>query len=194
MPIIAAALSLASTFAPKLIGLISGPKAETVAQTVVNTAQAITGTSTPEDAGAAMQKDPALALKFQQSADALAETIIHEQGNTMRAAINADKDNPQTTRPKIALLFAWVTAISVLLLLGAIAYAVATDRADMLDKVGNAWPLIAAALVPIVRCIQAYFGILRDEHANKLSAGNGQAPAAAMGAIASIVSAIKGNG
>lgn len=65
LPLIQAAWALAE-FAPKLIGLLKGPKAEEAAATVVNAAQVLTGTATPDDAVAAVRLDPALQLQFQQ--------------------------------------------------------------------------------------------------------------------------------
>ncbi|WP_293042284.1 hypothetical protein [Paraburkholderia sp.] len=52
-------------FAPMIAGWLGGSKAENVAQKVVGVAQAVTGTSTPDAALAAIQANPDLAMQFQ---------------------------------------------------------------------------------------------------------------------------------
>lgn len=59
------AMALAQ-FAPQIIGLIGGSKAESIAEHVVGIAQTVTGASTPKDALKAIQADPAVALEFQR--------------------------------------------------------------------------------------------------------------------------------
>ncbi len=65
--LITAAVGLASEFAPKIVGWLAGDKAEETAEKVVETAKAITGTSTPEDALQALKNDPELALKYTEA-------------------------------------------------------------------------------------------------------------------------------
>lgn len=62
--LVTAALGLAAEYAPALIRHLAGDDAAAVAQTVVDTAQAITGTSSPDEASAALRADPALAMQF----------------------------------------------------------------------------------------------------------------------------------
>lgn len=65
IPIVSLALRLAQ-FAPQIIGLVSGAKAEEVATQVVGIAQTVAGADTPDAALAAMQRDPDVALQFQR--------------------------------------------------------------------------------------------------------------------------------
>lgn len=70
IPLIPIAMQLAQ-FAPSIIKLLSGSdKAEEVAGKVVEVAQAMTGTSTPQAAVAAMQADPQKMLDFQLAVSA----------------------------------------------------------------------------------------------------------------------------
>lgn len=70
LPLIPIAMGLAQ-YAPGIIRLLTGSdKAQDVAQAVVGVAQAVTGSSTPEGALAAVQLDPEKALAFQ---DAMAQ-------------------------------------------------------------------------------------------------------------------------
>lgn len=54
-------------FAPTIAGWLGGSKAQDVAQKVVGIAQAVTNTSNPDQAVAAIQNDPAMAEKFQEA-------------------------------------------------------------------------------------------------------------------------------
>lgn len=63
-PLVLAALKIAAGFAPQLLESAAGPE---VASKVVEIAQAVTGTTAPEPALAALQADPAKALEFQQA-------------------------------------------------------------------------------------------------------------------------------
>lgn len=59
-------LAIASEFAPSIIKYFTNSDtAATVAGQVVDIAKTVTGKSTPEDAHAALQADPALAIQFQ---------------------------------------------------------------------------------------------------------------------------------
>jgi len=80
--------------------------------------------------------------------------------------------------------------MSVIMLMASVSVAIINSDSYMLEKIGYAWPVIAAALVPMVEVLRAYFGILKQEHADKLAVGNGHPPVG--GAIASIVKAFKG--
>lgn len=182
---ISAAISLATMFAPKLIGLIAGPKAADIAATVVNTAQAITGTSTPDAAKVALEQNPEMAVKFQQAANELEATIFKERGETMRAAINADKDNPHTTRPKIALGSFHLVAFVTLTVVSMWAVAVLRGDAAMVKEIVAGWPWLVAIIAPFVGFLNAYFGILRKEKADKLAAGTGQAPSSGIARVIS---------
>jgi hypothetical protein len=67
LPLIALAISLASKFAPSLIGkLTKSDKAEQVAEKVIGFAKAVTGQDNPEDAVKTIEANPELALQFQR--------------------------------------------------------------------------------------------------------------------------------
>ncbi|WP_338911902.1 hypothetical protein [Mycetohabitans rhizoxinica] len=77
------ALALAQ-FAPQIAQWIGGSRAEQVAQKVVTIAQTVTGTSTPEQALAAIQANPELAYQFQES-------IVESQVELQRIAAELEK-------------------------------------------------------------------------------------------------------
>ena len=67
-PLIPIAIKLAADYGPGLLKALTGSeKAAEVAAQVVDVAQAVTGTSEPEKAAAAIQADPVLAIQFQQA-------------------------------------------------------------------------------------------------------------------------------
>ncbi|CBW77427.1 unnamed protein product (plasmid) [Mycetohabitans rhizoxinica HKI 454] len=71
-------------FAPQIAQWIGGSRAEQVAQKVVTIAQTVTGTSTPEQALAAIQANPELAYRFQES-------IVESQVELQRIAAELEK-------------------------------------------------------------------------------------------------------
>ena len=71
-------------FAPQIAQWIGGSRAEQVAQKVLTIAQTVTGTSTPEQALAAIQADPELAYRFQ-------ELIVESQVELQRIAAELEK-------------------------------------------------------------------------------------------------------
>jgi hypothetical protein len=77
------ALALAQ-FAPQIAHWIGGSQAEQVAKKIVNIAQTVTGTNTPEQALAAIQGNPDLAYRFQES-------IVESQVELQRIAADVEK-------------------------------------------------------------------------------------------------------
>jgi hypothetical protein len=67
IPLIPIAISLATKYAPGLIGKLAGNNAEKVAEQVIGVAQAITGTSTPQEANNIINNNPEIALKFKEA-------------------------------------------------------------------------------------------------------------------------------
>lgn len=73
---VAAALSLASQFAPSIVKYFTNSDtAGAVAEHVIGIANAVTGTQTPEDAVDALKLDPALALQFKTAVMASAADL-----------------------------------------------------------------------------------------------------------------------
>lgn len=85
------AISLASKFAPSLIGHLMGDKAEAVAEQVIGIATNITGAADGDAAAKILSTDPAAALQFQQAANSL--TISLEQEKTKQLQIQLGEVN-----------------------------------------------------------------------------------------------------
>lgn len=62
--LIAIALEIAKLAAPKIVGALAGDKAEAVAERVVDMAQEVTGTASPDLALAKLKADPNLVMQF----------------------------------------------------------------------------------------------------------------------------------
>ncbi|UUX38893.1 hypothetical protein NTJ56_08845 [Burkholderia contaminans] len=92
MPLIPIAMALAQ-FAPMIAGWLGGSKAENVAQKVVGVAQAVTGTSTPDAALAAIQADPNLAMQFQMKIVESQVELAQIAADVTKAELAADTAN-----------------------------------------------------------------------------------------------------
>lgn len=68
LPIAGLAITLASKFAPDLLGKIAGDKAGKVAEQVVDLARTVTGEEEPDKVEAALAEHPELAHEFQMKA------------------------------------------------------------------------------------------------------------------------------
>jgi len=121
---------------------------------------------------------------------------IHESGATLRAAIDADVNNPQTTRPYIAKGSFQVVAFAICSVVAIFCFGVAMNRPVMVKAITNGWPFILSVISPLVVLLRAYFGVLREEHKNKLAAASGNHDALGLsglsGAVTNIIKAVKG--
>ena len=114
---------------------------------------------------------------------------IKESHSTVRAMLEADNANPHSTRPRIALGAFYVIAITDILAVSMWAYGVGAGDDAMVKTVMEGWPFILAVNAPLVLLLQAYFGVLKTEHKNKLDAANGSSvPSGITGLISSLIS------
>jgi len=177
------ALALVSQFAPSIIGMLAGKKAEERAEAVVDVAKRITGAATPDEALKTIENNPELAVQFRRQAVQLEEAWLKEQAAVFQTIFANEKDNPHTTRPKIAWCSFQILAAGTMIVLGLWGYAVGVENKDMVKTVMDGWPFVVAVLAPFVALLRAYFGILRDEKKAHLQAGTGQPVQSGLGAI-----------
>ncbi len=91
--IIAGAIKLAEEFAPSLIKSLTGSdKASEVAGKVVEVAQAITGTGTPDEALSALKADPNKVLEFKQAMSTLEVDVLRAELADLADARKRDSD------------------------------------------------------------------------------------------------------
>lgn len=136
------------------------------------------GDLSPADQAAIMEKDFDV------------EIVKVQEGNaSVRAMLDADTKNPHTTRPYIAKQAFHVIAFSVVMMVGGWGYGIAGDDEKMVAAIVDGWPFVLAVLAPLITLLQAYFGVLRTEHKNRLDAAGGESKPSG---IAAIIAAFRG--
>ncbi len=122
--------------------------------------------------------------------DSLAARLsqLELQASTTVAMLNAEAQSTHTTRPRIALGAFHVVATVTLVVVSMWAVAIMRGDVKMLSAITEGWEFVLAAIVPFVGWLNQYFGILRDEHRNRLDAANGSIPARG---LAGLVAAFK---
>jgi Holin of 3TMs, for gene-transfer release len=172
---ISIALGLAQ-FVPGVIRWISGDdsKAAAVADQVIGVAKTVTGKDSGQDALAAIQADPALALQLQQSWMAHEVAILQEETKqlgeinaTMRAEAASGDAYVRRWRPT----FGYAVALTWTATMGAVSWAIVTQPMQA--------PAIIAALVntsPIWGIALAVLGVavVKRSHDKAGSAGSEQ--------------------
>jgi len=130
-------------------------------------------TATGSDLGSAVASLPAAQrtslLEKQFDAEI---TQIRESYETIRAMLDSDAKNPQSTRPYIAKHSFHVIALVVIAVIALWSYAVGSENIEMTQAVMDGWPFVLAVVAPFVVLLRAYFGILKNESANRLDAAN----------------------
>jgi len=114
-------------------------------------------------------------------------TQIKESYSTVRVMLESDAKNPHSTRPYIVKHSFHLVAIISLIVIIMWAYGVGTDNDVLVTAVMDGWPFVVAIISPFVVLLKAYFGILKQEHKNKLQAAGGITPEPIKG-IAGIIS------
>ena len=98
---------------------------------------------------------------------------IKESHSTVRTMLESDAASPHTTRPKIAYQAFQVVGTTTLITISLWAYAVATGNDKMVKTVMDGWPFVLGVVAPLVILLHAYFGVLKQEHKNRLDAAGG---------------------
>lgn len=111
---------------------------------------------------------------------------VKSAGDALQTMLVQDALTPQSTRPKIAWWsFVTVSLISVIFVL-IYGYAVLSREPEMVTAVNDGWVMIVAIVAPFVVWLNAYFGVLKQEQANKLNASQGM-PVDAGGIISELL-------
>lgn len=124
---------------------------------------------------------------YEKELDVSIEQIRQTHGS-LQAMLASEAISQHTTRPKIALGSFRVVSFAIIVAISAWAYGVVTGDAKMIDSVTDGWPFIAAVVAPLVTLLWAYFGVLKQEAKDKLTAASGSGePPGIVGAIASVL-------
>ncbi|AAQ96558.1 hypothetical protein [Vibrio phage VP16C] len=120
---------------------------------------------------------------------------IKQSHDTLRTMLNADKDNPQTTRPWIAkwafVFTALFSGVVGLVIIVAYAYAVYRQDVELVKAIVDGWPFVLGILTAVTGTfsllLRAYFGVLTKEHENRIGAATGRyKPSAISGLLAAM--------
>jgi hypothetical protein len=114
-------------------------------------------------------------------------TQIKESHSTVRVMLESDAKNPHSTRPYIAKHSFHVIAFAVVVAVSIWGYGVWTKDSTLVKAVVDGWPFILAVIGPFVILLRAYFGVLKNEHKNRLDAAGGKSTPSG---IAGIISAL----
>ena len=68
-------------------------------------------------------------------------------------------------------------------------YGVYKAEKEMVETIVNGWPFLLAAIAPLVVLLHAYFGVLKQEHKDRLNAADTKptTPGGIVGLISSLV-------
>lgn len=146
----------------------------------------------PADATGEQVRNAAESLPPQQRAQLLEKdfdveiTQIKESNETLRVMLQADAASTHTTRPKMALGSFHLVAIVTIAIAAGWLYAVFQSE-NPLKQIVDGWPFILALTGPFVTIMHGYFGILKQEHRQRLNGGAEQSTPSGLGGILSAV-------
>lgn len=100
-------------------------------------------------------------------------TELKETNHTLRTMIESDAKNPHSTRPFIAKWSFITIAFCCVVLVITWAYGVWADKQDIVKAVNDSYMFVLSVTAPLATLLYAYFGILKQEHKNRLDAVNG---------------------
>lgn len=161
LPLLPIALSLAGQFAPEIIKHFGGgATAEVVAGQVIDIAKTVTGQDTAENAAAALQADPAAALRFRS--DVLAADVDLEKAYLGDRQNARDRDVKMRQAGQNNRRADYMVLLDVIGLVACLAV-LALFRADMPGEV-----------VALLSSIASIFGLcLRDAHQFEFGSSRG---------------------
>jgi len=115
-------------------------------------------------------------------------TQIKESNSTLRAMLESDAQNPQSTRPYIAKNSFHVVAFAVIVSVSIWSYGVLSDNDELVETVMSGWPFILSVIGPLVTLLWSYFGIIKQEHKDRLNAASGNdAPSGLTGILSALM-------
>ncbi len=175
--------TMVASVAPTLGTILGGPVGTIVGAAGSMLASALDVEETPEAVATAIKNDPDAMTKIKQiEADKAVElkrleeqtTQSYYQGQAAVYEAQAKADG-QSTRPKIALIMAWMLVIPYVLIGVALGWAIYSDPTVISDM----WTVLAAYLGIPLTVLKMYFGELRREQGQRL----GTAPTSVIGTL-----------
>lgn len=152
--------------APKLGGLLLGPTGAIGGQLL---ASLFGSEPTPEKVQQAINADPNAVMKIKE----LEATKFQQEVDLVKTMLTSDAITPHSTRPKIAYQSFQLIAFSIVIILFGWLIAIINGDITLLTTINDSWVFVGTITSPLVIILHAYFGVLRDEQANKLNSANG---------------------
>lgn len=100
-------------------------------------------------------------------------TEIKESHATVRAMLESDANNPQSTRPYIAKQSFHVIAFTIIVTVSIWAVAIWRKDAESIKAITDGWPFVLSVLGPLVGLLWNYFGKIQIEARERLNAASG---------------------
>jgi hypothetical protein len=191
-PLIPIAISLASKFAPALLGKLFGDDAEKTAKKVTDVAQIVTGAVTPQEAQAVIEQDPEVAAKFQERMKELELEFYREDTarfkeihETIRTELSSKDTFARRWRPFYGYCVAGSWILMFVTLFAGFIYGMTQDK---LDTIISAYSELAAAVVPLwgIALTVLGYNIRKRSQDKEVAAGEKE-----QGLLASMIQAIK---
>ncbi|WP_417448343.1 hypothetical protein [Idiomarina abyssalis] len=113
-------------------------------------------------------------------------TQIKEENATLRAVIESDINNPQSTRPYIAKQSFHLLALVTIIVAAMWGYSVIVENDLMTTAIMDGWPFIATLLGTFATVLLRYFGAIQKEQKQRLDAAGGISPSGFVGAVKSL--------
>jgi len=114
-------------------------------------------------------------------------TQIKESYDTVKTMLESDAKNPQSTRPKIALGSFQLVRMVLLTVVALWAYGVASADKELVKSVMDGWAFIAILIGTPTTVLLAYFGVLKQEHKQRLNAASGNKEVGIIGSLAKLL-------
>ena len=134
----------------------------------------LTDRATGKDAHTAITK-----LAPQQQAELFAKeldvqiTEINAWANVQAALAEADATG-QSTRPKIALMMAWLVVMQVTVVSGSVGYAALTENTEVIKVLSDTWQMLLASMGIPTTILYQYFGKRTKEKIERYNLAMGQ--------------------
>lgn len=117
-------------------------------------------------------------------------TQIQESNSTLRTMLESDAKSPHSTRPYIAKHSFHVVAFAVIVTISLWSYGIVKADTTMVKTITEGWPFLLSAIAPLAVLLRSYFGVLKQEHRDRLNAADTK-PAQASGLVGLISSMVK---
>ena len=133
----------------------------------------------PNDATGEQISSGVMAIPPDQRAQLLSKEIdvelaeINSWTQIQGSLAEADKSGA-STRPRIAMMMAWIITLSILAFSSILVVAIARNHVDMVKALADGWVLMLTIIATPTALLRAYFGMRSKEKKSRYGAATGQ--------------------